>query len=94
MATAELSTPDAVNQRWSMDFVSDQLAIGRCYRVLNIVDDFSREYVLKVVDFSISGAEWRVNLIELLSNCQKRLPVIMTRSLPPRHCTSGRRKPA
>ena len=48
--------PDAVNPRWSMDFVSDQLANGRRYRVLNIVDDFSREYVLKVVDFSISGA--------------------------------------
>jgi putative transposase len=47
--------PDAVNQRWSMDFVSDQLANGRRYRVLNVVDDFSREYVLKVVDFSISG---------------------------------------
>jgi len=48
--------PGTVNQRWSMDFVSDQLANGRRYRILNIVDDFSREYVLKVVDFSISGA--------------------------------------
>ena len=38
-----------------MDFVSDQLANGRRFRVLNIVDDFSREYVLKIVDFSISG---------------------------------------
>jgi putative transposase len=47
--------PDAVNQRWSMDFVSDQLANGRRFRVLNVVDDFSREYVVKVVDFSISG---------------------------------------
>ena len=47
--------PDAVNQRWSMDFVSAQLANGRRYRVSNVVDDFSREYVLKVVDFSISG---------------------------------------
>jgi len=47
--------PDAINQRWSMDFVSDQLANGRRFRVLNIVDDFSREYVLKIVDFSISG---------------------------------------
>ena len=47
--------PDAVNQRWSLDFVSDQLANGRRFRVLNIVDDFSREYVLQVVDFSISG---------------------------------------
>ena len=38
-----------------MDFVSDQLANGRRFRVLNVVDDFSREYVLKIVDFSISG---------------------------------------
>jgi putative transposase len=47
--------PDRVNERWSMDFVSDQLANGRRFRVLNIVDDFSRECVLQVVDFSISG---------------------------------------
>ena len=47
--------PDAVNQRWSMDFVSDQLANGRRFRVLNIVDDYTREIVLQVVDFSISG---------------------------------------
>lgn len=47
--------PDAVNQHWSMDFVSDQLSNGRRLRVLNIVDDYSRECVLQVVDFSISG---------------------------------------
>ena len=38
-----------------MDFVSDQLANGRRLRVLNVVDDFTRECVLQVVDFSISG---------------------------------------
>jgi putative transposase len=47
--------PEAVNERWSMDFVSDQLANGRRFRVLNIVDDFSRECVLQIVDFSICG---------------------------------------
>jgi putative transposase len=31
-----------------MDFVSDQLANSQRFRVLNIVDDFSREYVLQV----------------------------------------------
>jgi putative transposase len=30
--------PDAVNQRWSMDFVSDQLANGRRFLTLNVVD--------------------------------------------------------
>ena len=47
--------PDRVNVRWSMDFVSDQLANGRRFRVLNVVDDFSRECVLQVTDFSLSG---------------------------------------
>ena len=47
--------PEAVNQRWSVDFVSDQLANGRRFRVLNVVDDFSRECVKQIVDFSISG---------------------------------------
>ena len=47
--------PDAVNQRWSMDFASDQLASGHRFRVLNIVDDYSREIVLQIVNLSISG---------------------------------------
>jgi putative transposase len=47
--------PAAANERWSLDFVSDQLANGRRFRVLNIVDDYSRECVGQVVDTSISG---------------------------------------
>lgn len=35
--------PVRLNDRWSMDFMSDQLADGRRFRTLNIVDDFSRE---------------------------------------------------
>lgn len=34
--------PIMPNQRWSRDFVSDQLSNGRCFRVLNVVDDYSR----------------------------------------------------
>ena len=51
-----LQAPTRRNERWSMDFVSDQLANGRRIRVLNVVDDFSCECVLQVVDVSISGA--------------------------------------
>jgi len=50
-----LAVPTRVNERWSVDFVSDQLANGRRFRVFNIVDDFSRECIAQVVDFSISG---------------------------------------
>jgi putative transposase len=41
--------------RWSMDFVSDQLSNGRRFRVLNVVDDHSREMVGQLTEFSISG---------------------------------------
>jgi putative transposase len=47
--------PTRVNERWSMDFVSDQLSHGRRFRVLNIVDDYSREMVGQLVSVSISG---------------------------------------
>ncbi len=50
-----LPVPSHANERWSVDFVSDQLANGRRFRVFNVVDDFSRECLLQVVDFSISG---------------------------------------
>jgi len=46
---------DGPNQRWSMDFMSDQLATGRRVRILNVVDDYSRECIGQLVDFSISG---------------------------------------
>lgn len=51
-----MELPTAINQRWSMDFVSDQLSTGRRFRVLNIVDDYSREMVGQLVSVSISGA--------------------------------------
>lgn len=50
-----MSMPSQPNERWSLDFVSDQLADGRRFRVLNIVDDYSRVCMGQVVDTSISG---------------------------------------
>ena len=42
------SIPDRPNERWSLDFVSDQLADGRLFRILKIVDDYSRVCVGQV----------------------------------------------
>jgi putative transposase len=44
-----------VNARWSLDFVHDQLASGRRFRILNIVDDVTRECLAAIPDTSISG---------------------------------------
>jgi putative transposase len=43
------------NQRWSLDFMSDQLADGRRFRLLNVVDDFTRECLAVEVDTSLTG---------------------------------------
>jgi transposase InsO family protein len=44
-----------VNARWSLDFVHDQFARGRRFRILNIVDDVTRECLAAIPDTSISG---------------------------------------
>jgi putative transposase len=51
-----IAMPKAANERWSLDFVSDAFADGRRFRVLGIVDDFTRECLALVADTSLSGA--------------------------------------
>src|SRR5580700_4997945 len=50
-----MTLPLTINQRWSLDFVSDTLSEGRRFRILCIVDDFSRECLATVVDTSLGG---------------------------------------
>ena len=45
------------NQCWSMDFVSDKLADGRVFRVLTVVDQFTRECVCLEADYSMNGVK-------------------------------------
>jgi putative transposase len=50
-----LAPPTQPNQRWSMDFMGDSLASGRPFRILNIVDDYTREAIATEVDTSMPG---------------------------------------
>ena len=52
---APMVIPQGPNQRWSLDFVSDALADGRRFRILAIVDDFTRECLALVADTSLPG---------------------------------------
>jgi putative transposase len=45
---------ELANQRWSLDFVHDQMASGGRFRVLNVVDDVTRECLAAAPDTSIS----------------------------------------
>ena len=46
---------DGPNQRWSLDFVSDTLTCSRRFRILCVVDDYTRECLALIADTSLSG---------------------------------------
>jgi putative transposase len=50
-----VDVPLRPNQRWSLDFIHDQLTDGRRFRVLAVVDDCTRECLGLIADTSISG---------------------------------------
>src|SRR5262249_41574905 len=52
---APIAVPQGANQRWSIDFASDALSDGRRFRILTIVDDFTRECLGLIADTSLSG---------------------------------------
>lgn len=53
VARQPMATPTRLNECWAMDFMSDSLASGRRYRVLNVVDALSRESLASEVDTSL-----------------------------------------
>ena len=73
-------TPLAADQRWSLDFISDQLTDGRRFRILAVVDDGTRECLALVADTSISGRR----VARELDDCGFR----RCRSVIPRSCRS------
>ena len=66
---APMAIPQGPNQRWSLDFVSDALASSRRFRILTVVDDFSRECLALVVDNSLSGGVSEVLCKSGLCDC-------------------------
>jgi putative transposase len=53
----EVPQSDGPNQTWAMDFIHDQLADARPFKVLTVVDAFSRECVGLVARRRFDGAE-------------------------------------
>jgi putative transposase len=68
--------PTAAGERWSMDFVHDQLANGQPFRVLTVVDNWSRESVLLEAGFRVSGEHVARALSEVAD--QRPLPRSIT----------------
>jgi putative transposase len=63
---APMTIPQGPNQRWSLDFVSDSFVDGRRFRILCVVDDYSRECLTLAADTSLSGARVARELTSLI----------------------------
>jgi putative transposase len=74
---APIALPGGPNERWSLDFVSDCFTDGRRFRILAIVDDFTRESLALIPDTSLSGAR-----------VARELDTLIARRGRPRSCVS------
>jgi putative transposase len=63
---APMLVPLLPNQRWSLDFVSDQFTDSRRFRVLTVIDDCTRECIALVADTSLSGKRVARELSQLI----------------------------
>ena len=52
---APMTVPQGRNQQWSLDFLSDAFSDGRRFRILAVVDNFTRECLCLIADTSLSG---------------------------------------
>jgi putative transposase len=73
---APMAIPQGPNQRWSLDFVADAFSDGRRFRILTVVDDFTRECLALVADTSLSGARVARELDSLLARRGKPLVIV------------------
>ena len=73
---APIALPLGPNERWSLDFVSDQLLDGRRFRILAVVDDCTRECLALVADTSLSGVRVARELDRLIVERAKPTSIV------------------
>lgn len=71
-----MTIPQEPGQRWSLDFVSDALICGRRFRILAVIDDFSRKNLALVADTSLSGGRVARELTALVERYGKPLMIV------------------
>ena len=71
-----LEIPLVANQRWSLDFVSDQMTDGRRFRILTVIDNCTRECLGLVADTSLSGRRVARELDAIILRCGRPETII------------------
>lgn len=64
------------NEKWSMDFVAARLIDGRWFRVLTVVDQFTRECLLLLADSSLTGQKVALTLSRIVA--ERGTPISIT----------------
>jgi putative transposase len=64
------------NEKWSMDFIAARLIDGRWFRVLTVVDQFTRECLVLLADRSLSGQKVALALSQVIA--ERGAPVSIT----------------
>jgi putative transposase len=73
---APIALPSAANERWSLDFVHDQMVDGRRFRILAVVDDCTRECLALVADTSIPGLRVARELDRIIASRAKPATIV------------------
>ncbi len=73
---APMAIPQAPNQRWSLDFVSDVMTNGRKLRILAVVDDFTAECLCLIADTSLSGLRVTRELDSVIAGRRRPLMIV------------------
>lgn len=68
--------PSRLGERWSMDFVADQLMDGRHFRLLAIADDFTQECLTIHIQQSIPGTRVAMVLDQILTGRGNRAAIV------------------
>src|SRR3970282_2222981 len=67
-ARVPLALPKSANDVWTMDYTHDELASGRKFRTLNLMDGYTREALAIEVDTSLPG----VRVVRVLEQLRQR----------------------
>src|SRR4029077_16273762 len=66
-ARVPLALPTRANEVWTMDYTHDELAGGRKFRTLNLMDGYTREALRIEPDTSLPG----LRVVRVLVDCRK-----------------------
>ena len=84
--------PAGPGRRWSLDFASDVFGVGQRFRILAVIDDFTRECLALIADTSLSGMRVARELDGLNERYGRPLTIVSDNVLRQEHWSADRQQ--